>query len=97
MADKLTPGEWKAEYVGTSDAGPHGVDIYEVIADGHNRVCEAVFRDDARLLAAAKDLLEALQELVEFRNAECEPGDSTWAKVDAALSKALGREGEQQS
>lgn len=57
---RFTPGQWFAECVGTSSAGPDGVDVYEV-NNGHTRIAEHMTEGDARLIAAAPELYEALK------------------------------------
>jgi hypothetical protein len=60
---KHTPGNWVSECVGVSDAGPNGVDVYEV-NNGYRRIAEYMTEGDARLLAAAPELLEALRGIL---------------------------------
>lgn len=99
MASKHTPGEWRAEFVGMSSAGDDGVDVYEVIellADGYVRVAEHLTEADARLIAAAPELLKALQTLSdslpsdEYMRAQGrEPGPGL-VMMRAAIAKATG-------
>jgi hypothetical protein len=58
-ARKFSPGEWAAECVGATSAGPDGVDVYEV-NNGYKRIAEFMTEADARLLAASKDMLATL-------------------------------------
>lgn len=55
---KHTPGPWFFETVGVSDLG-NPEDICE-ITNGHQRIAEYVLEHDARLIAAAPELLAAL-------------------------------------
>ena len=63
---KHTPKPWKAEFVGSSGSGDNIDDVYEVhAAGGHFRVAEYMTPADARLIAAAPDLLEACKDALE--------------------------------
>lgn len=83
-----TPGKWEAVQIGDT-GGENPVDVYEVIADGRKRVAEYVGDADARLIAAAPDLLEALESMVlTFRLRREE-----WPEIQraqAAIKKARG-------
>jgi hypothetical protein len=62
---KHTPGTWVSELVGDS-GGEHPEYVYEVLAaGGHFRVAEHLTEADARLIAAAPELLDALKRLVD--------------------------------
>lgn len=63
--DKHTPGKWTAECVGTGGAFDNPVDVYEV-NNGYSRICEHVSELDAKLIAAAPDMLEALCAVVSL-------------------------------
>ncbi len=93
---KGTPGPWRLEEEDSSD---HGIDAVSAIdpKDGLQfEVCEVwgidhdmsiceVSRSNARLIAAAPDLLEALMELVDKS-----PLDSSYLQnARAAIAKAL--------
>ena len=94
---KHTPGPWKAEHSGTGDA--------TVIAcpgwthkDGSNFSPTIVGRigwEDARLIAAAPDLLAALKHIEALRVANFDPRDIAWEpavrEMHAAIAKAEGR------
>jgi len=56
---KHTPGTWRAEQVGDT-GGENPVDLYEV-HNGYKRICEFASEEDARLIAASPELLEALK------------------------------------
>ena len=61
MTNKHTPGPWEATVTGNS-GGPHWEDVYEVNSDnGMRRVAEYMSEADAKLIAAAPDLLAALR------------------------------------
>lgn len=49
-----------------------------------------VLADDARLIAAAPDLYEALQEIVDATDTGWEHLDATFTRARAALKKARG-------
>lgn len=94
MSDNnFTKGEW--ERGKTVDLSVYSSDDQRLIADcrvvhrGYG-VCEA----NANLIAAAPDLLEALEELtkfIEFASSEYEiPINIDIAKAEAALKKARG-------
>lgn len=70
-----TPGKWEALQVGDT-GGENPVDVYEVVADGRKRVAEYVTDADARLIAAAPDLLEAARKIVAYADSEPDGGDT---------------------
>ena len=86
-----TPGPWKlSEDPETFKNKIFGADNYNVL--GPNRLSSEV-EANARLIAAAPDLLEALEELISYRAVEQlrEYGNyPVFAKVDAAIAKARG-------
>lgn len=57
---KHSPGPWTAECVGVSSVGPDGEDVYQVNSQ-YRRVAEYVAERDARLIAEAPAMLEALK------------------------------------
>lgn len=90
-----TPGPWRDGQAGNLRVyGPDGM-------GEHSGLIAEVFksRANARLIAAAPDLLEALRgarqtilELVNARYSEAEGSDDDWmAEIDAAIAKAEGR------
>jgi hypothetical protein len=87
-----TPGPWDVD---AELADTHG---YMIRGPGHDVVVVAEGIDrlaDARLIAAAPELLEALRELCSSGVAIPEPGDqrgmAALAKARAALAKCGGR------
>ena len=100
---KHTPGPWATEY----DINEHGSDCVIVTKDYNYRICDIYSRsndgmtvpDDAasanaRLIAAAPDLLEALKVcadlLADYDEAEGEEGDA-YREALAAIAKAEGK------
>lgn len=88
---KHTPGPW--DRVGTL--------VYALNEDGFNRFCALVqdahtakqeLEANARLIAAAPELLEALEQFVAWVDAPCESAfsDSQLASARAAIAKAKG-------
>lgn len=76
-----TPGPWEVRLV--EDAW--GVDV-RIVAPGHVFVAQVDTRDDAPILAAAPELLEALEAARHFIVARPDILD----QVDAAIAKARG-------
>jgi hypothetical protein len=89
---KHTPGPWKIvpSWHDWIVEGPNGEEI--IWQDG-NYNTPTISIEDARLIAAAPDLLEALKEVYDW----CYPTDSAWAiKARAAIAKATGANNEMQ-
>lgn len=87
---KHTPGKWEAVEVGVSDL-ENGVAICEVIADGRKLVCECAYEADAKLMAAAPELLDACEEALGALNgAECALPGYVVAALERAIAKATG-------
>jgi hypothetical protein len=96
---KFTQGPWAIEYdncdAGTCQwysVGPAKVEVsYNLTA-----LQDDEWKANARLIAAAPELLEALQEcveLLEFLSPEVRGGyspDGAYAKANSAIAKALG-------
>lgn len=65
-------------------------------SEGENIIAEAIDAKDARLIAAAPELYDMLQSLVEYIDRECIPCGETACELLAAarnvLSKAAGEE-----
>lgn len=57
---KHSPGKWEAEFVGHGGPGDNPVEFWEV-TNGHARIAENMTEADARLIAAAPELLRALR------------------------------------
>lgn len=79
---RRSPGTWTAEEVG-STGGENPMPVYEVLAGNQWRVAEHVSEADARLIAAAPDLLDALRAA-----RGCVENAAVLRVVDAALAKA---------
>jgi len=84
---KHTPGPWIAEEIGMSSAGDNAVPIYDVIAGMRNRVCEYASEADARLIAAAPELLAIVSKLALLREG-LDNGNSSAEDAAARLAAA---------
>ena len=85
---KGTPGPWNGKDVGICKQDRAGLQLGFIMTHDENRVAECAA--NAHLIAAAPDLLEALQEVVKVLDgAGCE---AATVKAKAAISKALGEE-----
>ena len=90
-----TPGPWTAECVGSTGAHDNPTDVYEVLSRAA-RVCEFATEVDAKLIAAAPELLAACEAVMrDFRNFVSEnpivKGESPCiTDVRAAIKKARG-------
>jgi hypothetical protein len=81
----MTPGPWRVEIISG--------DMAQVLAKSYC-VADDVRPSDARLIAAAPDLLQALQQLINLHGAsytDLVTDDEAWAKARAAIAKAEGR------
>lgn len=85
--EKHTPGPWKAIIHG-NEQYPYPLDIVSeddscwIARDG-----TASSLENARLLAAAPDLLRALEGMLALAKDEGKPGES-WPAAEAAITKA---------
>lgn len=98
-----TPGPWFVGGVRQKLAGQQALGIFRFNAEGNrDENIASVWYDprdgagtpDARLIAAAPDLLEALKAMLPEANAEeqhCRPSFETCEKARAAIAKAEGR------
>jgi hypothetical protein len=84
---KMTPGPWTAEQIGDT-GGENPVDVWE-INNGYTRIAEYVSDKDARLIAAAPELLEALKFLLE--QAGLDRQKEAENKAYAVIAKAEGK------
>jgi hypothetical protein len=101
-----TPGPWRVDWHGDGYASgessvelaclPHDTfDAIEIMCALGSRASLAEHEANARLIAAAPDLLEAL-EAVRDNNRGGVTGQrarEAWVKANAAIAKALGQEG----
>jgi hypothetical protein len=83
MNAKITMGPWTAESVGSGGSYDNPVDVYEV-NNGFTRICEYVAESDAKLIAAAPDLLAALEMLLKDYQAALSESRQLTKAVDAA-------------
>lgn len=60
---KFTAGPWVAECVACGGDYSNPIDVYEV-NNGYSRICEHCIENDARLIAAAPELLAALEAIL---------------------------------
>lgn len=91
---KHTPGPWSVNVIGQHWNNKSLKHIEVTFGQDGECICDTVYNpSDASLIAAAPDLLEALQQLLED---VCSNNDSVLGyRVDealAAISKALGGE-----
>jgi hypothetical protein len=84
---KHTPGPWASE--GFEQVAGNGVFYGGLIVgdDGETVVAQCVMAHNARLIAAAPDLLEALKNL---ENDDGSIPAHAWALVQSAIAKAEG-------
>lgn len=90
----FTPGEWRALCVGSGGDYDNPVDVYEV-TNGYARIAEYVSERDAHLIAAAKDLFAALQDVIGWipmGGWHTEAPMESLARARSALSKARGEQ-----
>lgn len=81
-----TPGPWRIGDAGHTVFGPHnGNPSPETIARG-------LIRPNARLIAAAPEILAALQVLVEYADngTPVHPGSLDWEQAREAIARATG-------
>lgn len=83
MTTKYTPGPWKAT--------KYGYEGYSVNGENMVKVCSAWYGANARLIAAAPDLVEALMLFVwPYQENSGHTEHERVEKARKALSKALG-------
>lgn len=83
---KHSPGRWVAEFVGHGGPGDNPEEVWEV-NNGHARIAEYLTEADARLVAAAPEMLDALRRLMSE-----EPPDGTEVlNAMVVIAKAEGR------
>jgi len=92
---KHTPGPWVAECVGDT-GGENPADVYMVFtADGYAGIAGAMSEGNARLIAAAPDLLAAVNGYMAWADPEICHDDELNAILEsfrAAIAKATGGE-----
>ena len=93
---KHTPGPWRINgnnmfrwIVADSEVFTHSDDVNRS-AYGGNMVCESVHEANARLIAAAPELLEALKELMVAADRVSAEPVTRLGKARAAIAKAEG-------
>jgi len=90
---KHTPGPWEVEMPGPRDQ-IQAIAVYGPAEDGRTEIAWDVKREaNARLIAAAPDLLEALKAVEEFEapTADLRSGGETILRtIRAAIAKAEG-------
>ena len=91
---KGTPGPWAGKDVGICRQDRAGLQLGFIMTHDENRVAECAA--NAHLIAAAPDLLEALQNATRVleagKNVKFPDWIETIQKSKAAISKALGEE-----
>ena len=80
-----TPGTWRVRRSNHSDKYRY----VQIGKDGNYTTLD-LLADDARLISAAPDLYEALQEIVDATETGWEHLDATFTRARAALKKARG-------
>lgn len=86
-----TPGPWTGKDVGICRQDRAGLHLGFIMTHDENRVAECAA--NAHLIAAAPDLLEALQSIIEMQTrGYVVLGDKYSDMARAAISKALGEE-----
>lgn len=87
---KHSPGRWEAECVGHGGPGDNPEEVWEV-NNGHARIAEYLNEADARLVAAAPDMLEALKQARSWSAGRRGAAARSITKaIDRAIAKAEG-------
>ena len=84
---KHSPAPWFYDEVGDT-GGENPISVYEV-TNGYDRICEYVREGDARLIAAAPDILSNLIKLVGLAEFDClDDKSNVWrsALIDSRLA-----------
>lgn len=94
---KHTPGPWtSAPMFDTDDSDPPEIRDQVLITAGEDLYVAETRQNNARLIAAAPEMLEALQTLLEYEpelrknRMQFETAQEDWAKARAALARARG-------
>ncbi|UYM55267.1 hypothetical protein [Leclercia adecarboxylata] len=90
---KGTPGPWESKTI-HGDLKVIQKGSYEKLAPGMVSYCcvtELENKHDAKLIAAAPELLEALQKMVESYQFEASIDNPALLQARAAIAKALGK------
>lgn len=87
-----TPAPWKASQFGGSITGPDGKSICAISNNIKRDQAEKLA--NARLIAAAPELLKALKDLLDAQPSGCVDHYAIEAKARAAVAKATGNKQE---
>lgn len=88
---KYTPGPWSVNVIGQHWNNKSLKHIEVTFGQDGECICDTVYNpSDANLIAAAPDLLEALQDALHAYDKHGEHPE--WDFARAAISKALGEE-----
>ncbi len=94
MENKHTPGPWYAE----SGHEQRNGQLYWQVTDGNDAImqnqfcwCQGSQEANARLIAAAPDLLEALEMMRDNETIRAVCPSPIWATITAAIAKARGQ------
>ncbi|EOI5799799.1 hypothetical protein ACM91Z_002778 [Cronobacter dublinensis] len=88
---KGTPGPWTGKDVGICRQDRAGLQLGFIMTHDENRVAECAA--NARLIAAAPDLLEVLQLILSYHeDGNCQLHKEDVALARAAIAKAIGEE-----
>ena len=90
MISKHTPGPWDMD---EGDYGIYQIETSDQIAEVFSHHPDEELKANARLIAAAPELLEALRELLEYDGGAFCVCDDPYAmdRARAAIAKAEGR------
>ena len=90
---KHTPGPWSVNVIGQHWNNKSLKHIEVTFGQDGECICDTVYNpSDANLIAAAPDLLEALQNMVTAYEYEASIDNPALLAARAAISKALGEE-----
>lgn len=96
MKTTHTPGPWTIDgrTYDIARADTHNADVMEIVTIRH-RMDEIAYvpsldTGNARLIAAAPDLLEALQRIVAWADAGCDPSSKSIEAARALIKRVTG-------
>lgn len=94
MKTKHTAGPWKAQYIGETivinTEGVSGIAFINPFGDCNSGIPRHPDRENACIISAAPDLLEALGTLLGTFPANCRDCADEIAQAEAAINKAKG-------